>query len=135
MEIENKEILENIYGSWPSFHDAEILNINLYRGEEPGQFCSLVASFYLYETKAINEGTAQYEIISTNKNVAVIEFQNIENLSLEGFNHQNVIEELHLKTKDNLIHVEFESIFGVQCSFSCSKVTVLGVEPKDYENA
>lgn len=135
MEIENKEILENVYGSWPSFHDSEILNINLYRGEEPGQLCSLVASFYLYETKAINEGTAQYEIISTNKNVAVIEFQNIENLSLEGFNHQNVIEELHLKSKENLIHVEFESIFGVQCSFSCSKVTVLGVEPKDNENA
>lgn len=89
MDIENKELLENIYGSWPSFHDSEVININLYRGEEPSQFCSLVASFYLYETKAINEGTAQYEIISTNNNVAIIEFQNIEHLSLQGFNHQN----------------------------------------------
>jgi len=135
MEIENKEILENIYGSWPSFHDSEILNINLYRGEEAGQFCSLVASFYLYETKAVNEGTAQYEIISTNQNVAIIEFQNIENLNIEGFNQQNVIEALNMEEKGKSILVEFESIFGVQCSFSCSKVTVLGVEPKGKESA
>ena len=135
MEIENKEILENIYGSWPSFHDSEILNINLYRGEVAGQFCSLVVSFYLYETKAINEGTAQYEIISTNQNVAIIEFQNIENLNLEGFNHQNVIEALNMEEKGKSIQVEFESIFGVQCGFSCSKVTVLGVEPKGKECA
>ena len=135
MKIENKFLLENIYGSWPSFHDAEILSIKMYRDEESGKNCTLVASFYLYETKSINEGTAQFEIICTNENIATIEFQGIENIKLEGFNHQNVIDELQLKQKDKSIFVEFESIFGVQCSFFCSKITVLGVEAKSSKYA
>lgn len=130
MEVKGKELVTIQYGGWPSFHDAEILSIELTRGSEPGQYANLISIIYLYQRKTINEGTAQYETLSSNENVITIEFQNIDELNIGGFNHQNVIEELHFKEKGGSIYVEFESIFGVHCSFSCKEIVILSVVPK-----
>lgn len=31
--IEHAETLTHVFGHWPSFHDAEVLEINLWRGD------------------------------------------------------------------------------------------------------
>ncbi|MCG7979778.1 MAG: immunity 50 family protein [Candidatus Thiodiazotropha endolucinida] len=135
MNIVQAEIVEDEYGEWPSFHDAEIIKITLKRGEKPGKYANLAADINLYYTKSINVGTSLYETIKLKDNVISFEFYGVDNLNLEGFNHQNVIDELHVKEGKNGYSVEFESIFGVQASFQCEDIAVLGMVSKDEYRA
>ncbi|MET0027611.1 MAG: Imm50 family immunity protein [Candidatus Thiodiazotropha sp.] len=135
MNILQAEIVEEEYGEWPSFHDAEIMQITLKRGEKPGKYANLAADINLYYTKNINVGTSQYETVRIKDNVISFEFYGVDNVNLEGFNHQNVIDELHIKEDNTGFSVEFESIFGVQTSFQCEDIVVLGMVSKDEYRA
>ncbi len=131
MNIVQKEIVVNEYGEWPCFHDAEILSILVKRGVNAGQYANLIIEVNVYYTKSINEGTAKYETIKINDNVITIEFYEIDDLILEGFNYQNVIDGLAIKENKNNYSVEFVSIFGVQSSFACNDIAVLNMVSKN----
>ena len=52
--FENEEKLIDIFGYWPSFHDAEILRIRLDRAGSDGP--SLTADIHVFEMKAVSVG-------------------------------------------------------------------------------
>lgn len=135
MNIVQADIVEKEYGGWPSFHDAEIMHITLSRGNEPGKCSNLSTDINVYYTKEINKGMPQYEIIKTKDNVITIEFYGIESVAIDGFNHQNVINDLILKDRGDLISVEFQTIFGVNATFSCEKIAVLKMVSKSEYRA
>lgn len=135
MNILQADIVEKEYGSWPSFHDAEVMRITLSRGKEPGDCSKFSADINVYYTEEINKGTPQYEIIRIKDNVLTIEFYDVENVSIDGFNHQNVIDDLILKDMGDLFSVEMKTIYGVNATFCCKEIAVLKMTRKSEYKA
>lgn len=127
MEIINSEIVLNEYGEWPPFHDASVLSLNFERGENSGQFSRLTSSINIFTVKPINTGTPDYELVFDKNHVLTLEFNQIDDLVMNGFNHQNVIDDLKFNPTIYGIEVEFESIHGVQLNFKCQEIIALSL--------
>lgn len=133
MSIENyiigSEKLTSIYRSWPTFHEPEVLQITLSRDEDPRpgktewNGPSLTVKFHLF-----------IEAPTSRETIATIHFGEIEDIRLEGFNHQNAI--LSLKINEDSSHgrvnpqykifgVKIEEAFGISASFHCHTIEVL----------
>jgi hypothetical protein len=126
----NSKQVESIYGYWPSFHDAEILSVLLTRNTESSRkYANAVIDLNYWETKAINEGTSALDYVLDKNMVISLEFGELSSSSIEGFNHQNVIDELIIKESANGIVAEFITIHGAAIAISCKSVAVLGVKP------
>ena len=67
--------------------------------------------------------------------LASLSFVDLEELRLEGFNHQNVIFGLTIEPietpnpTNSRFHVEFDPSFGVDAVFNCSSIEVVNVTP------
>ncbi len=128
--VNNSCLVESIYGYWPSFHDAEILKIQFIRGlEAKEKKSSALVELNYWETKAINEGTSALDYVLDKNNIITIEFVGLSESSVNGFNFQNVIDELVLTKADNGINANFVSIHGADVCFVCGTVSVVGVKP------
>lgn len=141
-KIENAEMLIDVFGRFPSFHDAEVWKITLNRKviEKPSP--TLEALIYVY---------------SSGKQCLVnLEFTGVFGLKLENFNHQNALGDLEIRemleedfkkyrtdarlfgvtTKNEVkrlnFYVKFYYCFGVEAEFLCSSVEIASVEPVDY---
>lgn len=115
--IKNADEVCSLYGSWPTFHDAEVLTVALERGAPPKIPPSMVIRVW---TTSYNDRAVQSIVRSR--------FDRPEELAIEGFNHQNVLFEINFKLVENMVHVTFEGIYGVHATFRCQKVTVEAVE-------
>ena len=126
--LKNSGILKDKFGYWPSFHDAEILSVVLDR-IGPSLLLRVLSGHY----KEAGEKMAfagYFEV--------VLRFEDIDNLVLDSFNHQNVISFVQVssiteerfatgKVEDRL-KVEVSGIFGANCNFSCREGSVVSVE-------
>ena len=132
-QITNAEKLTTIYGSWPTFHDAEVLQITLSRDEDlqPQKIYwkgpSLTAKIHLF-----------IESPNSRETIATLRFSEIDNLKLEGFNHQNAILSLDIKespthersrTEYPILRVKIKEAFGLSATFHCHAIEVLDVSP------
>ncbi len=129
--VENSGLLVNIFGYWPSFHDAEVLEMNLDRGVD-GVDQSLTARIHLFEMTRVVASDGR--LLFRNHVVARFLFRGVVDLVLNGFNHQNVIEGLLIEVSDDggkipeSIVVDFDGCYGVECSFRCKAVSLLSVD-------
>jgi hypothetical protein len=136
--IEGSEKLTALVGAWPHCHDAEVIEVYLYRGGFTTQahnewnLPSLTIKMILWEGSAARnpDGTIEY----LEATVAVLRFEEVEEFSLEGFNWQNPIQLLDitaLPDQPQKFKINFESIakpgdsFAMALNFSCSAVRVL----------
>ena len=133
VEIENSQLILEWFGFWPSFHDAEVISIGLHRslqGKEKGPF--LTTAFYFSQmTSELDEKTF-YKLIK--HCVIELEFENIESVELEGFNHQNALDGIEFSEAKSFlgkpaISVVFNSAYGVGFDLICSKVRVASLTP------
>jgi hypothetical protein len=124
--IHSERILDG--GQWPNFHDAEVHDLNIWRGDvrPEGDVWTgpvLEVSFELY---ALREPF-----------IAVLKFHDCEGISLADFNHQNAVHDLSFEYFDRGrlndgspmapgIAVTFEQAFGATLSFNCARVEALG---------
>jgi hypothetical protein len=130
----NGEVLTEIFGYWPSFHDAEVVQIRLDRGQADAQTppVKLEADVHVFEMtdRLTAEGT--YEL--QKHTLVTLAFRGLAQLQLKWFNHQNVLCELGLceisDHRDGLKwEVSFDSAYGVDASFLCKEVEVLRAAP------
>ncbi|MGF1704228.1 immunity 50 family protein [Photobacterium makurazakiensis] len=135
MDILNKDLVTDVFGAWPSFHDAEVLSLELQRGRKSNKQCVLNAAVNCYTVKTINEGTADFDTVLDKDYVIALEFHGVEQLYIEGFNHQNVIDDIEMSDCNGVTNVEFISIFGVCCKFTCKDIAVLSVKSMTEFNA
>ncbi len=138
--IQNVELLTNIFGKFPSFHDAEVVQIALKRKEE-GKICPTLEVLINIE---------QYNL--GNSFLVNLKFTNIFGLKLENFNHQNVLGDLDIeefsdqywesiKQDSRLLgvvsqneierlnfYVKFHYCFGIEAEFLCGEIIVDSVK-------
>lgn len=114
-------------GDWPNFHDAEVHNLNIWRGD-------VRPNDNVWIGPVIE---ASFELCALKKPyIAVLKFHDCESIRMGEFNHQNALHELTLnfEARGNLtngkpmspyIIVNFEEAFGVALSFKCFKVQAI----------
>jgi hypothetical protein len=137
--IASSERLTRLFGYWPTFHDAEILEISLWRGElKPDDdlyvFPTLTVRIHLWE---LTDQTDDDGSLKQQKHtLVVLKFYNIEAVTVRDFNYLNTIEELRFSIgatepakssniKQTPVLVEFVESFGVSARFTCVGVEVV----------
>jgi Immunity protein 50 len=88
--FENAALLTEIFGRWPSFHDAEVLSVSLDRRGDSGP--TLDFSIYVFEMTPEVDGEGFF-VLQKHTDV-VLRFTGVDLLGLAWINQQNVIEEL-----------------------------------------
>jgi hypothetical protein len=136
--VAGSEKLLAIFGRWPSFHDAEVMEIRLARkpkesGGRRDRGVELFARIHTWDMT--NEVDSSGYYVLKNHTLVTFRFSRIEELKLEGFNHQNVIFGLTIQQLENpgsensKFHVEFDPSFGVDAIFECTATEVVDATP------
>jgi hypothetical protein len=132
-KIQNSHLLTDIFGYFPSFHDAEVLRMTLDRGDADSFKPSLQATIHVFHVTPEIDERRRY--VLTNHVLATFRFREIVELSLADFNHQNVLQRLSIVdiSDRQLERVKFQvlmdGIHGVTAEFQCRSVSVESVEP------
>jgi hypothetical protein len=130
--IAGAEKLIAVFGHWPSFHDAEVVWMNLDRrphGEGYGP--TLEALVHAFEMTSEVSPDGYY--VSRHHSLVHLRFRHVLGLRLEDFNFQNVlfglgISELRERRWEHMqFQVQFDSSHGVEASFQCHAVEVVSV--------
>jgi hypothetical protein len=118
----NATLLETRLGSWPSFHDAEVLRVELSRDD------GVVLSMDVYVFASTNEVDSAGYFRRANPSVVTLRFYGLRDLSLQDFNEQNVLQVLTCtRREEGDLLVEISGIYGVSGAFTCSKAEVAAV--------
>lgn len=133
-DVENSQLILD-HGVWPNFHDAEVHNLSIWRGDvrpDDNVWIGPVveASFELCALK--------------DPYIVVLKFHDCSAIRMEEFNHQNAVYDLTFRYeargtyRDGTplpphILVRFEEAFGVALSFICFRVEA--VERREIERS
>ena len=125
-EVEDSDFVLDS-GKWPNFHDAEIHNLSIWRGDvQPDDDVwigpVIVITLELCALK--------------NPYMVILKFHDCEAIKLEDFNHQNAVYDLSLKFEERgtqtngeplapYIAVNIEPAFGASLSFKCFRVQAI----------
>ena len=128
--IVGSERLTAVYGTWPTFHDAEVIEVHLWRGEmdsEDEQFAARVLTVKLH---------VMQEAPTSREAIADLRFEGVEELRMEGFNQQNALLGIKIEERSGKepgsdgpanFAVKFERAFGMSASFRCGGIEVVEV--------
>ncbi|HNU53172.1 MAG TPA: Imm50 family immunity protein [Verrucomicrobiota bacterium] len=131
--IAGSEKLTRIYGGWPSFHDAEVVELHHWRGQmKPGSDWD--------DSNVMPVLTAKIHILiqspTSQHTLATLRFEDVDDFRMEGFNHQNAIFELTITVQERgtfsngerlppYLIVTFQAAFGMSASFRCFRIEVV----------
>lgn len=132
--IANARLLTERFGRWPSFHDAEVLELSLARSGDRWGIGGLgepilTTRVYVFEMTSKVMSSGNFEL--RHKSVVTLRFEGVEGLELDSFNHQNVLASLLLEPLPGelpRVSVTFEPTYGLAAAFTCSRVEVVQVE-------
>jgi hypothetical protein len=125
-------------GYWPSFHDAEVITFSAERALpfKAGATTARIA-VHVREYQASGQGTANYQQELCKSVLIHFTFLQAEEIQIDGFNHQNVINSLtvHESPAEGLpaLEVNIESIWGFGGTLRCASVAIESVESLLHE--
>jgi hypothetical protein len=136
--IEGSQKLTGIFGYWPSFHDAEIIELHLRHDDNSEQnyppFPVLTTKIHLWELT--NEIDAQGYYVLRHHTLVTLRFHDVLDLKINGFTSQNVIFGLSIAPEERaegpwktVFAVEFEPVAEFEAVFKCSRIEVLDAIP------
>ena len=131
-KIENVHLLEEVYGRFPSFHDAEVLQIVLKRASTK-ILPTMEAQVHVFEMTSEVHKDGRY--VLKHHRLVTFQFLEIDGLLINGFNHQNPLDRLTIKDiSDEQIEwinfeVHFEADWGVDARFQCRSIKIVSVVP------
>jgi len=102
------------FGLWPSFHDAEIVDIHLKRAA--ASYVRILA--WITSTETDSEGYFLREKFAT----IVIAFDGLRDIHLGGFSSQNVIAGLDLEVTETGAKLTLHPCFGVSGTIEAETV-------------
>ena len=133
--VANADALTEIFGYWPSFHDAEVLTMCLDRAGEDGP--SLETQIHVFEMTDQVDERGFY--VLRKHTLVTLHFANILLRNLGWFNNQNSLSGLGIYeareegVDGRAIGVSFGSNYGVEAELLCRGAAIVKVEP--YEPA
>lgn len=136
--IQNGRKLTDIFGRWPSFHDAEVVEFHLgCSGKDLDDSLDAlpVLTVKIRVWEMTNEVDARGFYVCRHHTLVTLRFHGVDELAMEGFNHQNVLFDLLIEPHEHCdgssadFMVEFNPSFGMSASFKCSGVEVLDAQP------
>jgi hypothetical protein len=137
-KIQNSHLLTDVFGKFPSFHDAEVHRLNLVRGETRSFNPTLFALIHVFQMTSEVDEKNHYVL----KNHVLVEFRflKVSDLEIVGFNHQNVLQFLEITEtleaeEEAEFDVLFEGIFGVSAKFHCETISIESVTPYERKTA
>ncbi|MDH3530475.1 MAG: immunity 50 family protein [Acidobacteriota bacterium] len=125
-DVENSQLLLD-NGEWPNFHDAEVHELNIWRGDVRPEDNVWIGPVI----------TASFELCALETPcIAELRFHDCEDIRIKDFNHQNAIYDLEFEYRSRgklpdgnemppWIAVRFEQAFGAELTLRCMKVEVL----------
>jgi len=132
--IVGKEKVTDRFGYWPSFHDAEIHGIHLYRDSRGSGFGPTIeAVIHVFEVTKDLDPKGYF--VLTKHTLVTLRFSDADDLEIDGLNHQNAIRSMNLSEESRdggpeVYRVELEPAYGLGASFTCSQIEV--VEATSY---
>jgi hypothetical protein len=135
--IDGSKKLVDIFGYWPSFHDAEIIELTFWRGDvEPDAaryvFPVLKVILHVWElSNEVNQLNPQGHLVTLHHTLATLRFHDVNDFRMEGFNHQNAILGLSIIREERsqgpspVFVVHFDPAFGMGATFTCARVEVV----------
>ena len=104
------DTLEQHFGCWPSFHDAELLEIHLVRNGQSHLVVRLAEN-------------------PSYKNRPDLKFilNNVSDLELEGFSSQNVLFDMHLEESEGRWKLSLSPSYGIGGYLLAADVSVIGL--------
>jgi Immunity protein 50 len=129
--IQNSSSLIKHFGEWPSFHDAEIIDLHCWRGRiKPGNWDN---------SNVFPVITMKILILAYDRDapdiVATLRFHGADHISIDDFNHVNQIQNLTITTEDRgsfttgeklppYLGVSITRGFGMAATFRCFRIEV-----------
>ena len=90
--IQSSQKLTAFFGGWPSFHDAEVVDLHFWRGDiKQGDWDDSNIFPVLTIKVHVLEATQQSATHAGNDILATLRFHDVNDFKMEGFNHQNAI--------------------------------------------
>jgi hypothetical protein len=138
--IEGAEKVRRFFGEWPSFHDAEIVEMHLWRGHLcPGDWGDRNVFPVITIKILVLEATQPTQSGSGRDLLVTLRFHASDQINVKDFNHNNSIVGLsiteqargHYTDGEPLppsLPVTFHSGFGVAAQFSCACIEVIGAD-------
>jgi hypothetical protein len=126
--IEKAELIESIFGGWPSFHDAEIHDIVITRDCDSGSQMDIK----IHHWQGTGEVDATGHYVSVHHTLTTFRFVGLDDLDIVGFNQQNVISDLEILAvaePDSGFSVSMRSLYGCGVTFKCRRICVLSALP------
>ena len=132
--IAGSENLTTIFGYWPSFHDAEVLELHFWRGEilpDKGVYNFPVLTLNIHLWELTNKVNSKGFLVRQHHTLATLRFHDVEDFQMQGFNHQNAMMGLALSSAQRsegpspYFAVEVEPAFGMGASFKCLRMEVV----------
>ena len=134
MNIEHQELLTDLFGRWPSFHDAEVrrltfLSADQWSPDEP----VLEAQIRVFEITS--EVGPRGMLVLKHDSLATVRFLGVCELKLTDFRAQNslmglAIEDITSRQLENQrFAVRFDGSMGFDMRFLCRRIVIDSVEP------
>jgi len=124
--IEHIEKLTQIFGEWPSFHDAEIIRLTLDRSGPDGPTLDMQIHVFARTTEV--DAAGYY--VRKNHTLVTLRFTEVAIGELHSFNAQNALFDLKISTLEPGQHegrgilVEMSSSYGLGGTFECARAIV-----------
>jgi hypothetical protein len=115
-EVEGAKEIVEWFGYWPSFHDGEVVSIELNRAGS--------SSIKVHAFEMTNDLNDSGHYACTKHAVVNFILEGIDALSLEGFNHQNVISALVLRKADDIYELVLGGCYGVEGRIKAANVRI-----------
>ncbi len=114
--IDGAQAVLDWFGCWPSFHDAEIVELHLSR-RRPSRLCILN---WRVDWQVVENGYYRRE----KEAVVTFALDRITDLKLEEFSHQNVIGELYIEKREGRVRLILAPCYGISGFIEAEAVSV-----------
>jgi hypothetical protein len=114
--VDGARDLRDWFGFWPSFHDAEVIELKLYR--------SSASSIRIHTFETTKEVDAKGFYILTKHVVVEFLFKGISSMSLVGFNNQNVLGGLLLEKLNEGFRLTLRDCYGLGGSIEVNEISI-----------
>ncbi len=125
--ISGHELLSEHLGYWPDFHDFEVLSISLDRAPVSAVMHDLRATFLVFDLRKAPDDPERKQAS------AELLFESVDDLIIQGFNHQNPITSLSIKPAEpsdgqGKLRVQWGgTCMRHEVSFVCHRIAVVRV--------